>query len=207
MQIPQTLIGVDMAADSFTFTCYDTVSKEYAASQVVENNPEGLSRLQAYLDNHAMTPLNTLFCLESTGVYVETLAYALAAKGYPVAIEAPHKTKRAFYPLGAKSDPLDSRQLAEYALRYFDQLPFWHPSEVVVEQIRVLLTTREQLVSQMTASKNALAAIQRKVVRTPPAELALTSTIEHCLKQIKQIDQEIRNRTSGHPTFGPTVAR
>jgi transposase len=153
-----------------------------------------------------MVPSNTVFCLEATGVYVEPLSYFLVAKGYPVAIEAPHKTKRAFYPLGQKTDPLDSRQIAEYAHRFFDQLPFWKPSEAIVEQIRVLLTAREQFTEQRTANQNALQAIRRKVVKTPPAEKAFEATIDHLQQQIKQIDKEIKDRISGHPTFGPAVA-
>ena len=206
MQIPQILIGVDIAAESFTLTTHDTTLKSYSPSQLFQSDPEGLEKLQSYLDDHDMTPSNTVFCMEATGVYVEPLAYFLAAKKYPVVIEAPHKAKRAFYPLGGKSDPLDSRQLAEYAFRFFDQLSFWNPSEVIVEQIRVLLTAREQLGRQSTASKNALKAIRHKVIRTPPAEAAFESVIENLKQQIKQIDQEIKSRTSGHPTFGPTVA-
>lgn len=206
MQIPQILIGVDIAAESFTLAWHDTKSKSYGPSQLFQSDPEGLEKLQSYLDGHGMTPSNTVFCMEATGVYVEPLAYFLAAKGYRLAIEAPHKAKRAFYPLGGKSDPLDSRQLAEYAFRFFDQLPFWNPSDVIVEQIRVLLTAREQLGQQSTASKNALKAIRHKVIRTPPAEAAFESVIENLKQQIKQIDQEIKSRTSGHPTFAPTVA-
>ena len=205
MKIPQVLIGVDIAAESFTLTSHDTISKSYSASQLFQSDPEGLEKLQSYLDDHGMTSSNTAFCMEATGVYVEPLAYFLAAKGYPLVIEAPHKAKRAFYPLGAKTDPLDSRQLAEYAFRFFDQLSFWNPSEVVVEQIRVLLSAREQLSRQSTASKNALKAIRHKVIRTPPAEAAFEAVIENLKQQIKQIDQEIKSRTSGHSTFGSTV--
>jgi transposase len=206
MQIPENLIGVDIAAESFTLSVYDTAFKKYSPSHFFQSDPEGLEKLQAFLDEQGMTSLNTVFCMEATGVYVEPLAYFLAAKGYRLAIEAPHKAKRAFYPLGGKSDPLDSRQLAEYAFRFFDQLPFWSPSEVVVEQIRVLLTAREQLSRQSTASKNALKAICHKMIRTPPAEDAFTSVIAHLKQQIKQIDQEIKSRTSGHSKFGPTIS-
>jgi transposase len=196
---------VDISADSFDLTPYDSLHAAYGDCEHFENNPEGFAKLQAYLDTHGMTVTNAVFCMEATGVYSEPLAYFLVANGYRVAIEAPHKTKRAFYPLGAKTDPLDSRQLAEYAFRFFDQLPFWTPSEVIVEQLRVLLTTREQLTRQSTATKNALKAIQRKIIRTLPAESAFESILEQLNIQIKQIDQEIKSRTSGHPTFGPTV--
>jgi transposase len=205
MPLPKNLIGVDMAADNFALTAYDSEKASYSKAQTFDNDPEGLAALQTYLDQSQMTSSDTIFCLEATGVYVEPLVHFLAAKGYRVAVEAPHKTKRAFYPLGPKTDPLDSRQIAEYAHRFFDQLPFWKPSEAIVEQLRVLLATREQLVQQRTSNQNALLAVRRKMVKTPPAEEAFTATIDHLQKQIKQLDQEIKDRSSGHPTFGSTV--
>src|ERR1035437_7601393 len=167
MQIPENLVGVDIAAESFTLSVYDTASKKYSPSHFFQSDPEGLEKLQAFLDEHDMTSSNTAFCMEATGIYVEPLAYFLAAKGYPLAIEAPHKAKRAFYPLGGKSDPLDSHQLAEYAFRFFDQLPFWSPSEVIVEQIRVLLddnfrrTPERKLIEEPKSVFSQLMGVQR----------------------------------------------
>ena len=63
MEIPKTLIGVDMSADSFTFTPYDSLSKEYGEAQLVENNLEGLTKLQAYLEEHSMTSSNTVYII------------------------------------------------------------------------------------------------------------------------------------------------
>ena len=75
MQIPQILVGVDIAAESFTLTSHDTKSKSYGPSQLFQSDPEGLEKFQSYLDDHGMTPSNTVFCMEATGVYVEPLAY------------------------------------------------------------------------------------------------------------------------------------
>ncbi len=105
--------------------------------------------------------------MEATGVYSEVLAHFLAANGYPVAIEPPLKVKRAFKPAGHKSDPVDSPQIAEYAYRFWDELSLWNPRAEILEQIKTLLTTREQFVVQRTGHQNALQALQRKRVRTP----------------------------------------
>ena len=46
----------------------------------------------------------------------------LLSQGYRVSVESPLRVKRAFHPAGHKSDPVDSRQIAEYAYRFQDEL-------------------------------------------------------------------------------------
>jgi hypothetical protein len=52
MPLPQNLIGVDMAADTFTLTAYNSSTALYAKDRTFGNQPEGLDKLQAYLDEH-----------------------------------------------------------------------------------------------------------------------------------------------------------
>ena len=96
---------------------------------------------------------------------------------------------------------MDSLQIAEYAARYADKLGFWQPRNEVLEQIKVLLTTREQFVAQNTAHKNSLKAIQRKPVKTPFAEQAHLQMIDFFKKQIHAIDLEIQRLIESDPTF------
>ena len=79
------------------------------------------------------------------------------------------KIKRSFLTKGHKTDKTDSKKIAEYAFRHVDQLKFWTPPEKIIEQIKVLLSTREQFVKQRTASNNALKALKRKEIQTPLA--------------------------------------
>ncbi len=206
MNPPLHYIGVDIADQTFSATHYSSAEQKYSKHQTLANTPAGFEEFEAWFKKRGVDSTNTVVCMEATGVYAEQLCYWLCAKGYPVSVEAPHKTKRAFHPLGAKSDPIDSRQLAEYAWRFFDQLAFWKPSEALIEQVRVLLTTREQLTGQMTANQNALSAISRKVVRTILAEQSFLDTIRHLKEQIKKIDQALDQLISNHPTIGPMVS-
>ena len=118
-----------------------------------------------------------------------------------MAVQSPLEVKRTFKPYGPKTDAVDSLQIAEYACRHFDKLSFWQPRNEILEQVKALLATREQFVSQNVAHKNALQAIQRKAVRTPFAEQAHTQMIEQFKKQIQAIDHEIRRLIESDPTF------
>lgn len=140
-----------------------------------------------------MTPSHSVLCLEATGVYGEALCYWFAAKGYSLAVEPPNKVKRAFPLKGHKTDAVDSRQIAEYAYRYIDELRLWKPRQELIEQISALLATREQFVQQKTANRNALRALERKVVQTPVATTAYQTQISQLQKQIDALEKEIQH--------------
>jgi transposase len=112
----------------------------------------------------------------------------------------PHAVWKAFDD-DRKTDALDSQKIAEYGYRYRDKLRRWEPHEAVVEQIRTLLATREQLVQQKTAVQNARQALERKAVQTPPAIQALGKTAEHLTGQIETIEQAIKRLIKKHPTM------
>ncbi|MEO0083856.1 MAG: transposase, partial [candidate division WOR-3 bacterium] len=138
--------------------------------------------------------------------YSEQLCYFLYSQGYQIAVEPPLKVKRAFSQSPKKTDIIDSKQIAEYAYRFYDELYRWQPNDEIVEQIKVLLTTREQFTKQLTANCNALQAIRRKVVQTPVANDMYQRAIEELKEKIKIIDNEIKRLINNHPRIGPMIA-
>jgi len=199
-------IGLDASAASFTSSVFDPLSKAASPALSWENTGDGYSQLNRWLRENGCLPSETVICLENTGVYSETLCYWLFAKGYTVAVEPPQKIKQAFHDVPRKTDELDSQQISEYAFRYLDKLHIWKPVDAVVEQITVLLATREQYTDQGTAVQNALKQIRLKVVRTPLAEESLSQTILYLKGQIKKIDKAIEKLVTSHPTIGPMAA-
>jgi transposase len=195
-------IGIDIASSSFTASVGKMPWNAVLKPQEFENSEDGFQELLDWLNANRIGAKQSIVCMEATGVYGESLAYFLHAKEYLVSVEPPLKVKRAFKPNGPKSDAVDSLQVAEYAARYSDQLTIWQPKSDVLEQVKVLLTTREQFVVQRTAHKNALQAIQRKVVKTPLAEEAHQQMIEQLKKHIRAIDREIRRLIDNDPTWG-----
>jgi transposase len=194
-------VGADIASSTFTVSVGEIPWKVIIKPQTFENTEDGYHMLLAWLVQHHLPTSETVVCMEATGVYSEGLAYFLYAKGYPVAVQSPLEVKRTFKPYGPKSDAVDSLQIAEYAGRHTDKLSFWKPRSEILEQVKALLAVREQFVSQNVAHKNALKAIQRKVVRTPFAEQAYVQLIEQIKKQIQAIDAEVRRLIESDPTF------
>ncbi len=205
MQRPKYFVGIDIASETFTAAAGVEPWQLTVKARQFDNALDSFPKLLGWLQQHGLVREQTVLCMEATGVYGEALAYFLHANGYRLAVESPLKVKRAFKPYGPKSDPVDSQQIAEYACRHWDELTLWQPKQAVVEQIKVLLNTREQFVVQSTAHQNTLKALKRKVLRTPLAEQVHVEALQQIKKHLRILEDEIRRLIDQDPTFGQMV--
>lgn len=207
MDKPRFYVGIDVASASFT-SAVGSMREHWqilVRPATFANEYDSFSKYVSWLHEHEIQPNNCVICMEATGVYNEVLAHFLSANGYAVVIEAPLKVKRAFKPEGHKSDPVDSTQIAEYAYRFWDELCLWNPRQEILEQIKTLLTTREQFVVDRSGHQNALRALKRKYVRTALAEKMHEKAIEELKKYIKEIEAEIQRLIDQDPNFRDMV--
>lgn len=198
-------VGVDIASASFT-ACVGTTPWTLTVKPVkFANQEEGFVAFLGWLNEQGLRPESTVVCMEATGVYSEGLAYFLYARGYPVTVEPPLKIQRKFPINAGKADDLDCQYIAEYACRYVDQLSFWQPRAEILEQVKVLLTTRQHFSVQLTGHKNALHALNRKQVSSALAKQVHQTMIQQISRSIKDIDQEIHRLIDSDPTFKQTL--
>lgn len=198
-------VGVDIASATFT-TCVGTMPWAIIVKpETFDNHEDGFTSFLGWLQEHNLPPDQTVVCMEATGVYGEGLAYFLYASGYTVAVEPPLNIQRKFPVNSSKNDSQDSQNIAEYACRYTDKLSLWKPRNEILEQVKVLLTTRQQFSSQLTAHKNALHAVNRKKVSPELAKKVHADMIQQITKHIKTIDIEIRRLIDSNPTFKATL--
>ncbi len=194
-------IGLDIACDDFVASIYQSPETPLITKEAIENNPDGFSMLVNWLKEHNIHNANSIICMEATGVYSEAIAYYLSAKDFKVSVEPPLKVKRAFDPVGHKTDAVDSRQIAEYAYRYADELRFWQPREEVVEKIRQLLSARERFSKQSVIIQNAMAAYEKHVIKVSLIEKADQQTLKEVKKHIAEIDKELDKIIRQNPTI------
>jgi transposase len=200
-----SFVGVDIASASF-MACIGTTPWKITVKPVkFENDEDGFISFLDWLKEHNLKAESTVVCMEATGVYGEGLAYFLHASGYTVAVEPPLNIQRKFPVNASKTDELDCQYIAEYACRYQDKLSFWLPRADILEQVKVLLSTRQHFSVQLTGHKNALHAINRKKVSSELAKRSHQNMIEQIVKAIKEIDQEIRRLIDSDPTFKQTL--
>lgn len=191
-------VGIDISSADFTVAIFKTPDINMP-SHTFSNCINGFEGFQQWLKASHIQQDNSLICMEATGVYSEALSYWLYAKGFSVVVEMPLKVKRAFKIKGHKTDSVDALQIAEYAWRFNDQLVLWQPKSQIIEQLRTLLTTREQLLGQKVAFTNALKALQRKPVHSKLATACLETNIQHFINQIDEIETEMRRLIDQDP--------
>jgi transposase len=194
-------VGIDMASATFT-ACVGTMPWAIVVKpETFENHEDGFASFLGRLKEQNLPPDHTVVCMEATGVYGEGLAYFLYASSYIVAVEPPLNIQRKFPVNCSKNDLQDSQNIAEYACRYTDKLSLWKPRDEILEQVKLLLTTRQQFSAQLTAHKNALHAANRKKISSELAKKVHTDMIQQITKHIKAIDIEIRRLIDTNPTF------
>lgn len=199
--MPQSYVGIDPSSESFTAALYRGPNACTAAPGAFSNNREGILLFEQWLKRQQVPPAEAMICVENTGVYSEVLCYQLHERGHRLALLDPRKIWKAFPDGQPKNDPLDSRKVAEYGFRYADTLQLWQPQAVIVEQIRVILSTREQLVQQKTATQNTRSTLARKVIQTPAANRALEATLAHLKEQVEALEEELKRLIRSHPTL------
>lgn len=208
MDKPRFYVGIDVASATFT----SAVGRMQDQWEIVVrpatfgNEYDSFPRYLQWLREHGVLIDNSVICMEATGVYNEVLASFLVVNGYRVAIEPPLKVKRAFKPVGHKSDPVDSKQISEYAYRFWDELSLWSPRKENLEQIKTLLTTREQFAVEKASHHNSLHALKRKQVRTPLAEQMHERAISELTRHIKELENEIERLISQDPDLHNLLA-
>ncbi len=201
MQKNSYFVGLDMACDNFVASIYESPEKPIITKEAIENNPDGFTMLASWLKEQGINSSNSIICMEATGVYSEAIAHYLSANGFRVSVEPPLKVKRAFDPVGHKTDPVDSRQIAEYAYRYSDELKYWQPKQEIVGKIRQLLTAREQFTKQSIAVQNSIKAYERHVTKVPLIMKAHQETLKELKKHIAAIDKELKRLIRQSPTI------
>jgi transposase len=204
MEKPKFFIGIDISAETFDAAVFQENKPEITAKEPFTNNPDGYGLFCSWLASLNINNQNSAICMEITGSYSECICYYLHEKGFVVWAEAPHKVHRAFY-RQVKNDEVSAIQIAEYIYRFFDKINPFRPNESIVEQIKTLLATREQLQKQATASQNILHSIKRKYYQTPLANDILAATIKNLKSSIDKIDKELNGLIKNNSKFAPVA--
>lgn len=205
MKHPSYSTGIDIASIDFAVSISSAPGVVIYGPKTFDNNRQGFDELNAWFKQLNLQPEDMIICMEATGVYGEHLCYFLHNLKYTLAVDPPLKVKRAFKIDGHKTDSVDSLQIAEYAIRFFDELNIWEPRENIVEKMKALITTRELLVNQKTAATNSLTALNRKVVRSIVVLKTLKSHIQILMRKIKRLEKEMDHLIHQEPQMRQTV--
>ncbi len=201
MQRTNYFLGFDISAETFSACTISSPEKVIFSMDDVSNSYDGFEQINNLIVKHKLPINEIIICLEATGVYAEKLCYYFASKSYRICVEDPHKINHATKDSPRKNDHIDAQRIAEYACRYIDKLNLWQPRAEILEQIKVLLSTREHISEQLIGNLNALKALGRKYYQTPLANKVYEETIKKLKEHIKEIDKEIKSLIDKDDSF------
>lgn len=201
MQRTNYFLGFDISADTVSACTISNPEKIIFSMDDVSNSYDGFEQINNLIVKHKLPVNEMIICLEATGVYAEKLCYYFASKSYRICVEDPNKINHATKDSPRKNDHIDAQRIAEYAYRYIDRLNLWQPRAEILEQIKVLLSTREHISEQLIGNQNALKALVRKYYQTPLANKVYQETITKLKEHIKEIDKEIKSLIDKDDSF------
>jgi transposase len=179
-KVTQT-IGIDVSKLTLDVTIRTSnVHKQFS------NDTKGFKQIISWLTKQKINLKETLICFEHTGWYCLMLSYFLYENNHPYCCINAIEIKRSMGLKRGKSDKADAWEIANYAwLRRDELVPSTPPAKKLIELQR-LMSLREQLVKQQTASKNLLNGMMNIVENQvkDASILILKDNINHLEKQI-----------------------
>lgn len=152
-------IGIDVS--KLTLDVYVRTTKVH---KQFSNDLKGFKQIISWTIKQKINLEETLFCFEHTGWYCILLSYFLFENKHRYCCINAIEIKRSMGLKRGKSDKADAWEIANYAwLRREELIPSVPPAKKLIELQR-MMSLREQLVKQLTASKNLYKGMQEIVI-------------------------------------------
>lgn len=185
-------LGIDVAKATITCTLINADRSVRTDACTVANEPEGFAQLLPMLSAAGVRPADTTICVETTGAYSLPVCTFFVEQGWTVAHLDALDIKRATKKHRHKTDPADSRMIAEYGARNHDKAVAYIPPRPEVARLQTMLKTRDQFVVTRTAMINRLHILAGpkqahacEQERVQDVIMTLSQAIDRCTKDIR----------------------
>jgi transposase len=148
--------GVDVSKQKIDVSVIVNNQRSQILHNSFEQSKKGFAGLKKWLVQ--VTGKQTrrlLICVENTGLYDDALMYYLSDNELAVSLENAANIKRSVRDSRGKTDKLDSRNIALYALTHCDELRLWERPRKQVALLQQMLSERSRLVSALKMLKQA----------------------------------------------------
>jgi len=188
-------IGIDVSKDTLDVALHSIEAREKFSEKKFENNLRGYGFLISWIKKKNIPLDECMFCMEHTGVYSITLVAFLNEQELFVCIEPALQIKRSIGMVRGKSDKVDARRIAIYALDNREKLKSYKVPGKSILKIKQLLTYRDQLVKTMTSFKTSMKSHTRFQLTTDPdfVTLDIQKQLEDLEARIEKINEQIED--------------
>ncbi len=152
MIVTSPFVGIDVSKHHLDLAAIAAGNADNALLKGFKNTPDGIDKMTTQIEE--MNP--QLVVVEATGGYEQAVASKLSSRGLPIAVVNPRQVRDFARASGtlAKTDVLDARVLARFALR---MRPEPRPLMTKVQEaLKALVSRRKQLSDMISAEKNRL---------------------------------------------------
>lgn len=180
-------VGIDVSKKTLDVVFIFNKEVNTSTHQQFSNDEAGIKEMMNYVKKQkGVSPHNTLYCFEHTGIYGRKLAFKLSEKQWCVWIEMPVAILRSMGLQRGKNDKVDAKRIAMYAMKNHEEAKLWTAPRKEVETLRQLITTRERLINSLKSLKMPV----KECKQTGNKELA--SIIEKSIKNaVKGLEKDI----------------
>lgn len=182
--------GVDVSKRTVDITCIVNQKIEHRR---FSNDSAGMELLLQWLKEKNIVFEQTLFCMETTGLYCFPLTEFLATHEIDTWIEHAARIKKATALSRGKNDKVDSQRIAVYATKNLEKVRLWKPVHTTLQKIKHLAALRDRLVN---TKKRLITPIQEfedvgNLVMAKMLNKTIKSSLAAIDKDLKNIEVKI----------------
>lgn len=189
MQI-KNFIGIDVSKSTLDICLVNSQGKVIHYQKVANNKREISKALNAFMKKSKITYLNTVFCMEYTGIYNAILSKFLQLKKAYIWMESGSQISKSLGMVRGKNDKIDSYRIATFALSNRHRIKLWQAPRQIISEISNLLTQRNRFIK---AKKQLVVPVeeQKTFIDCKMLEKLNKQPIEALSKAIEAIEKEI----------------
>ena len=169
---------------------------------IVKNEEKGIKEIVSQLKKGGISPDNTLFCFEDTGVYSSPLSYYLSKHHFKYWMIPALEIKRSKGIARGKNDKTDAMDIAFYAHTHLYKLRLGKVAEKDIAELKLLLSERDKLVKAIR-----LFECNKENEDFLPAEITRNmlkinkETVKNLKKSLQKIDAKMLEIISANQTL------
>jgi transposase len=184
--------GIDVSKSKIDVCLLVSNNRTEVLHQSFEQSKKGFAALKKWLVQ--LTGKQTdrlLICVENTGLYDDALLYYLSDNSFYVSLENAANIKRSVRDNRGKTDKLDARNIALFALMHYDELRLWEKPRKQVVLLQQMLSERSRLVNTLKMLKQAQKEQQVFSWSGRVQSKSYQAGIKGLQKDIEQIEKDI----------------
>ncbi|MBS0425206.1 MAG: IS110 family transposase [Proteobacteria bacterium] len=186
-------VGIDVSKHTLdvAFIVQQDTERATPCWKVFDNDDQGLWAMKTWLqNNHVPLQGDTLFVIENTGLYHRRLVNFCNKHQLQLCIENGAQVKWSLGIARGKSDKVDSRRLATYAVRFADRLKPAAALHEGIQAIKDLITLRNRHIVQLSSLRTHLKELKattqiKSVKELEKIHLPLIEAMKAVIKKIE----------------------